>query len=283
MVVANLSMPSNMYVLAVVLSFFIGVSLGLLGGGGSILTVPILVYVLGVDPKKAIAMSLVVVGITSLAALVAHARAGNVAWRMGAIFGLSGMAGSFLGGICAGFLSGRVLLILFALMAIATSFAMLCGSQKPAAAEVEELSSADENGRLVVPEASLVDAEKHEHPLWRIILDGLVVGVVTGLVGAGGGFLVVPALVLLAGLDIRVALGTSLLVISMKSFAGYLGHALHEKIDFQLTAVVSLSAVLGSFLGGYFTLLVPQEVLRKGFAAFVLVVGVLQLVKELMA
>mmetsp|Transcript_105525 Transcript_105525/g.268095 ORF Transcript_105525/g.268095 Transcript_105525/m.268095 type:complete len:282 (-) Transcript_105525:216-1061(-) len=281
MVVPNLSMPSNMYVLAVVLSFFIGVSLGLLGGGGSILTVPTLVYVLGVDPKKAIAMSLVVVGITSLAALVAHARAGNVAWRMGVIFGLSGMAGSFLGGICAFFLSGRVLLILFALMAIGTSFAMLCGSQKPAAADAEEFSSA--NGRLVVSEASLVDAEQHEHPLWRIILDGLIVGVVTGLVGAGGGFLVVPALVLLAGLDIRVALGTSLLVISMKSFAGYLGHALHEKIDFQLTAVVSLSAVLGSFLGGYFTLLVPQQVLRKGFAALVLVVGVLQLVTELMA
>lgn len=253
--------------LAVALSFLIGVSLGLLGGGGSILTVPILVYVLGVEAKEAIAMSLVVVGTTSLFALISHARAGNVAWRTGALFGAAGMAGAYLGGLGAGYLSGHVLLILFSLMTVATAVAMFRGSSKPEQ-DFDLLEGEEEK------------PPQHEHPLWRILVDGLVVGIVTGLVGAGGGFLVVPALVLLGGLDMKTGVGTSLIVIAMKSLAGYLGHAAHVHIDVTLTALVTASAVLGSLVGGLFAERIPQQALRKGFAAFVLVLGVLQFCKE---
>lgn len=247
-----------MYGLAAVLSLLIGVSLGLLGGGGSILTVPILVYILGIGAKEAIATSLVVVGTTSAFALIPHARAGNVSWKTGVTFGVAGMVGAYLGGLGAGWLSGQTLMILFALMMVVTAAAMFRGRKEPEP-----------------------DAEPHEHPVWRIVVDGLVVGAVTGLVGAGGGFLVVPALVLLGGLDMRQAVGTSLLVIAMKSFAGYLGHASHVHIDVNLTALVATSAVFGSFLGGAFAQRIPQQVLRQGFAGFVLVMGALQLVKEL--
>lgn len=249
-----------MYVLAAALSLLIGLSLGLLGGGGSILTVPILVYVLGVDAKEAIATSLVVVGTTSLFAMIPHARAGNVAWRTGLVFGVAGMAGAYLGGLGAGWLSGRTLMVLFAIMMVVTAGAMFRGRK--------------------VPEAQ-VDTDPQHHPVWRIVADGLVVGAVTGLVGAGGGFLVVPALVLLGGVEMRVAVGTSLLVIAMKSFAGYLGHASHEHIDLTLTGLIATSAVLGSFVGGAFAQKVPEAALRRGFAGFVLVMGALQLYKEL--
>ena len=183
--------------LALALSVLIGVSLGLLGGGGSILTTPILIYAIGLEPKEAIATSLLVVGITSLAGLVSHARAGNVAWRTGVIFGLAGMAGAYAGGFVAKWIPANVLLVLFALMMVATAIAMFRGRKAPA------------------------DGEKRTFAAWKIVLDGLVVGLVTGLVGAGGGFLVVPALALLGGLPMPVAVGTSLLVIAMKSFAGF--------------------------------------------------------------
>lgn len=247
-----------MYGLAAVLSLLIGLSLGLLGGGGSILTVPILVYLLGIGAKEAIATSLVVVGTTSIAALIPHARAGNVDWRMGGIFGVAGMAGAYLGGLGAGFLSGQTLMVLFALMMVVTALFMFRGRKE-----------------------ITVEDKSHGHPLWRIVVDGLVVGAVTGLVGAGGGFLVVPALVLLGGVDMRVAVGTSLLVIAMKSGAGYLGHASHVQIDVPLTVLVSTSAVLGSLLGAAFAQRIPQQMLRQGFAAFVLVMGAIQLIAEM--
>lgn len=247
-----------MIALAAALSLLIGLSLGLLGGGGSILTVPILVYILGIDAKPAIAMSLVVVGTTSLAALVPHARHGHVAWRTGAMFGAAGMVGAYLGGLGAGLLSGHTLLVLFALMMVVTALFMFRGRKEPAEG-----------------------ATPHTHATWRVLVDGLVVGAVTGLVGAGGGFLVVPALVLLGGLDMRRAVGTSLLVIAMKSFAGYLGHASHVSIDVPLTAIVAASAVLGSLVGSALTTRIPASALRQGFAVFVLIMGALQLVKEL--
>lgn len=246
-----------MYVLAVGLSLLIGVSLGLLGGGGSILTTPILVYALGVEPKAAIASSLLVVGVTSLAGMVQHARAGNVDWRTGLVFGGAGMAGAYAGGLLAGLIPGTVLLMLFAGMMLATSIAMFRGRK---------------DAGVVAKQAT-----------WKVILDGLVVGVVTGLVGAGGGFLVVPALALLGGLPMRRAVGTSLLVIALKSFAGYAGHAGHVDIDVQLTATVAGVAVVGSIAGGQLGKLVSADALRRGFAVFVLVMALFVLGKELSA
>lgn len=239
-----------MFALALALSLLIGVSLGLLGGGGSILTTPILIYALGVEPKPAIATSLVVVGVTSLAAVVQHARTGNVVWRTGFVFGAAGMVGAYAGGWVAAFIPETVLLLLFAGMMLATAFAMFRGRKDPGPA-----------------------AQHHDHPLWQVVAEGIVVGIVTGLVGAGGGFLVVPALALLGGLPMPKAVGTSLLVIALKSFAGYFGHAAHVTIDFQLAATVSTAAVIGSFLGSALSTWVPPDALRRGFAGFVLVMA----------
>lgn len=237
-----------MLILALALSLLIGISLGLLGGGGSILTTPILIYALGVETKAAIATSLLVVGVTSLAAVVQHARAGNVEWKTGLVFGAAGMVGAYAGGFVAGWIPAKILMGLFALMMLATAFAMFRGRK-----------DTGEAGKGQV--------------LWKIVLDGLVVGVVTGLVGAGGGFLVVPALALLGGLPMQKAVGTSLLVIALKSFAGYAGHASHVTVDLELAAIVAGSAVVGSFAGSRIASRVPPDMLRRGFAGFVLVMG----------
>ena len=247
-----------MYALAIALSLLIGVSLGLLGGGGSILTTPILIYALGVEPKAAIATSLLVVGVTSAAALVPHARAGNVEWRTGVIFGVAGMAGAAAGGVLAGYLSATVLMLLFAGMMLATAVAMFRGRKQPPAEA--------EGKAIVVP---------------KVIAEGLVVGVVTGLVGAGGGFLVVPALTLLGGVPMRKAIGTSLLVIALKSAAGFAGHAAHVGVDWGLAGTISLAAVAGSFIGARLTSMVPPEALRKGFAGFVVVMACFVLFQQL--
>lgn len=242
--------------LALVLSVLIGVALGLLGGGGSILTTPILVYALGMEPKTAIATSLLVVGVTSLAGLAQHARAGNVSWRIGLIFGAAGMVGAFGGGKLAALVPANVLMVLFALMMIATSLAMFRGRKEPTAEATQGMKP------------------------WKIVVDGLVVGVVTGLVGAGGGFLVVPALALLGGLPMTLAIGTSLLVIAMKSFAGFAGHMGHVEVDLQLAAMISTAAVLGSVLGGALANKIPPAALRRGFATFVLMMAAFVLYQQ---
>ncbi|WP_432137012.1 sulfite exporter TauE/SafE family protein [Streptomyces sp. bgisy154] len=239
-----------MIVLVVAASLLVGVALGVLGGGGSILTVPVLVYLAGVETKEAIATSLFVVGVTSAAGVVAHARAGRVRWRTGLLFGLAGMIGAYAGGRLAEFVAASVLLIAFALMMIATAVAMIRGRRGP---------------RKAAP---------HELPVAHVLLDGIVVGLVTGLVGAGGGFLVVPALALLGGLPMTVAVGTSLLVIAMKSFAGLAGYLASVHIDWGLAALVTVTAVVGALLGGRVAGRLPQDALRRAFGWFVAVMGV---------
>ncbi|MDV6298885.1 sulfite exporter TauE/SafE family protein [Dietzia maris] len=245
-------------IIVVALAVLVGLSLGLLGGGGSILVVPLLTYIGGLDPKEAIATSLFVVGATSLVSLVGHARKGNVQWRTGLIFGAAGMLGAFLGGLAGGYIPGTVLMVAFAIMMIATAGAMIKGRK-------------DHDGQ----------SNDHHHPLWRILLDGLVVGAATGLVGAGGGFLVVPALVLLAGLPMTAAVGTSLLVIAMKSFAGLGGYLTSVSLDWPLVAAVTAAAIAGSFVGIRLTSVVPEKALRKGFGFFVLIMGAFVLSQEL--
>ena len=246
-------------ILALALSLLIGVALGLLGGGGSIVTLPILTYVVGMSPKAAIASSLFVVATTSAFGVIAHARAGRVQWRTGVLFGGAGMVGAFAGGRLAAYLPARLLMVLFALMMVATAVAMLRGRREPAKAAVAR-----------------------ELPVGKVLLEGVVVGVVTGLVGAGGGFLVVPALVLLGGLSMEIAVGTSLVVIAMKSFAGLAGHLGHVDVDWKLTLLVTAAAVLGSFGGGALAGRIPPAALRKGFGIFVLVMAAFVLSKELL-
>jgi hypothetical protein len=181
-----------------------------------------------------------------------------VRWRTGVIFGGAGMVGAYLGGRLAAYLPARLLMVLFAVMMVATALAMLRGRRAPAAAGAREL------------------------PVGKVVLEGVVVGVVTGIVGAGGGFLVVPALVLLGGLSMEAAVGTSLVVISLKSFAGFYGHLGHVTLDWKLMLLVTAAAVVGSFGGGALAGRIPPATLRKGFGVFVLVMAAFILGKELL-
>lgn len=241
-------------VLVLALSLVVGIVLGALGGGGSILTVPILVYVAGLDAKEAIATSLIVVGTTSAVGAITHARAGRIRWRAGAIFGVGGMMGAFVGGLVAGHLPGRLLLTGFAMMMIVTAVAML-------------------RGPVAAPAGDRLKAA-------RALLDGVVVGLLTGLVGAGGGFLVVPALVLLGGLSMPVAVGTSLVVIAMKSAAGLAGYLTTVSIPWDLALPVTAVAICGTVVGGRLTDRIPEERLRALFGWFVLVVGTFVLLEQ---
>ena len=247
-----------MIALTVGLAVFVGVALGLLGGGGSILTVPLLAYVAGMDAARAVATPLLVVGVTSAVGAVSHARAGRVQWRTGLIFGVAGMAGAYAGGLLARFIPGTVLLIGFAVMMIATAVAMLRGRKT-----IQTTEGA------------------HRMPVPKIIAEGLVVGLVTGLVGAGGGFLVVPALALLGGLPMPVAVGTSLVVIAMKSFAGLAGYLSSVQIDWGLALAVTAAAVVGALIGARLTAVIDPDALRKAFGWFVLGMSSVILAEEI--
>jgi uncharacterized membrane protein YfcA len=236
-----------MLLILVVLAVLIGITLGLMGGGGSILTVPVLTVIAGLPTRDAIATSLFVVGVTSIAAVVTHARAGRVCWRTGLGFGAAAMIGGFAGGRLSGLLPAPMLLIGFAAMMLATAIAML-------------------RGRRAMPSGEVAG----ELPWARVLVHGAVVGAVAGTVGAGGGFLVVPALVLLGGLPMRPAIGTSLLVIAMQSFAALAGHLGHATIDWRLASTIALAAVAGSLIGGRYAGRVAPETLRRGFGWFVL-------------
>jgi uncharacterized membrane protein YfcA len=227
----------------------------LLGGGGSILTVPLLAYVAGMEPRHAIATSLLVVGVTSAIAAITHARAGRVRWRIAVLFGLLAMAGAYAGGLIARFVPGTILLVAFAVIMIAAGVAMLRGRKDCAVAD-------------------------QPLPVARIALLGITVGLISGLVGAGGGFLLVPALALLAGLTMPMAVGTSLVVISMQSIAGFAGHLLTEQIDWQLAAFVTAAAVVGALIGGRLVAFVNPATLRRMFGWFVLLMASVILAEE---
>lgn len=247
-----------MILLALSLASVIGLALGLLGGGGSILTLPMLVYVLRVDAKEAIAGSLFVVGVTSLVGVLGHAKAGRVRWKVGALFGASGMAGAAIGGQIAPKLPAALLLALFAGMMLVTAVGMLRPRRAP-----------------------LEDARPHELSIPKAALIGAAVGLLSGLVGAGGGFLVVPALVLVGGLAMPEAVGTSLLVIAMQALAGFASHAGHTPLHLELLAVVTGGAVAGSFAGIRLARHVKPDALRRAFGVMVLMMGVLLLALQL--
>lgn len=251
-------MPLALLVLGLALAVLIGLSLGLLGGGGSILTLPILVYVLGQETHQAIATSLLVVGATSLAALVPHARQHRVRWRTGLLFGATSMIGAFAAGRVAHYVPGVVLLLAFGAMMIVTAGAMMRRTKHRA------------------PRPSTDAKTRYAH----IVIQGLAVGAGAGLIGAGGGFLVVPALVLLGGLPMREAIGTSLLVITMSSLAAFAGHVGATHVDLGLAAMVTGAAIAGSFVGAALAGRLPEELLRRGFAWFVVVMAVFLLAQE---
>lgn len=231
----------------------IGLSLGLLGSGGSILTVPILVYLVGQPEKIAIAGSLAIVGGIAFAGAIPWTLKAQVDWRSVLWFGLPGMAGTWLGALLSQWLPGLLQLFLFALVMLLAAFMML----RPA--------------RIRAPDAA------PRRRSW-IVLDGLAVGVLTGLVGVGGGFLILPALVLLGGLDMHRAVGTSLWIIALKSFSGFAKYlsilgAGGMALDWSLIGVFTLIGAGGSLLGQRLAGRLPQQLLRRIFAVSLLLMG----------
>jgi hypothetical protein len=241
--------------LAVAGGLAVGASLGFLGGGGTMLTLPLLLA-LGTAPKAAIALSLAVVAATAALAAARHARAGNVDWRSVALFGPATVAGGFAGGRAAGFVSGEALLLAFTGLMVAAGVAML--RARPLHA-----------GR----------AAAGARPLALLVL-GAAIGAVTGLVGAGGGFLFVPSLALFGGLAMRCAIGTSLVLIAANSCAALLGHLAHVRPDLGLAGAITAAAAVGAWLGVALAGRAPEATLRPAFGVFVLAVAAWMLARS---
>jgi uncharacterized membrane protein YfcA len=225
----------------------------LLGGGGSILTVPIFVYVLGFAAKPAIAMSLPVVGATSFVGAVRHWRAGNVRMREALAFGTVAMVGAYAGARLAVFVSGVVQLLLLAVVMLAAAISMLRSSR---------------DGERVAASAAQPSMSH-----WMVLVVGLGVGMLTGLVGIGGGFLIVPALVTLARLPMKHAIGTSLVVIAMNAAAGFTGYLGQVEIPWAFVLTFTAVAIGGILAGTYLVRFVSQQALKRAFAVFLLLVG----------
>lgn len=233
----------------------IGLSLGLLGSGGSILTVPVLIYLVGQDPKVAIAGSLLIVAIISVFSAIPYAMQKHIRWRTALLFGGPGMIGAVLGAWGSHFLSSSIQMLVFAALLLSAAYLMF----KPVNLEGE---------------SSAVS----ERAFYKIALDGLVVGAVTGLVGVGGGFLIIPALVLLGGLSMRLAVGTSLVIIAAKSFVGFAAYlkvleAQSLSIDWHIIVLFSAIGVVGGWLGHQASGFVNQDVLKRVFAVFLVFMG----------
>lgn len=247
---------------AIVPGVLIGAALGLLGGGGSVLTVPIFVYVLGFSPKEAIAMSLAVVGATSAFGTASHWRAGHVNVRVAALFGGVAMVGTLVGVRLARFVPGTTQLLVFGAVMLAAAVFMLRGRRR---------CDEDEGAMLVAPpQVSLLKA----------VPGGLLVGSLTGLVGVGGGFLIVPALMLLR-MSLREAVGTSLLIITGTCIVGFLGYLGHVRLDWAAVALVAAGTLPGIALGSYLHRFVPQAALRRGFAVFLVVMAAFIFIENL--
>lgn len=234
------------HLVAMFLATLVGLSLGALGGGGSIITTPVLVYAAHVPPENAVGMSLVIVGLTSLVGAFLHLRRGNVALKPGVLFSLTGMAGSFLGSTGTHLLSRRMLMLLFAGIMLIAGLAML----RTAVLHRSESCGA-----------------------YQCLAVGFAVGLLTGFLGVGGGFLIVPALVLFAGLDLRIAAGTSLAVIAFNSSMGLLGQLRFVRIDWTLLSGFLVFALGGMVVGSTLSSRLPESRLRRIFAITVLILG----------
>jgi uncharacterized protein len=247
-------------ILGFALAALIGLSLGLLGGGGSTLTVPVFVYVLGFDPKDAIAMSLPVVGATSLVGAASHWRSGNVRVKTALVFGAVAMVGSYgAARFLAPLMSGALQLALLAIVMLAAAISMFRSAGRGRS------TAGDGDRPLALPLLGLV---------------ALLVGAMTGIVGIGGGFLIVPALVLLARVPIKEAIGTSLLVIAMNTASGYVGYAGRTTMAWGFLAGFTLIAIGGILAGARLVQYVSQAQLKRAFAVFLIAVGAFVLIQN---
>lgn len=256
-------------------STVIGISLGLIGGGGSILTVPVLVYLFHVDPVLATAYSLFIVGLSSLVGAFPKYKAGMIDLKTALVFGVPSIIAVFLtrkvlvpaipatlfevAGVSV--TKALAMMILFAVLMVAASVSMIRDKKKE--------------------EQAAEEPRVFNYPM--ILLEGAVVGVLTGLVGAGGGFLIIPALVMLSKLPMKQAVGTSLLIIAAKSLIGFTGDVMEnaDQMDWTLLSVVTALAVVGIFVGNQLSKKIDGAALKKGFGWFVLVMGIYIIIKEL--
>jgi len=253
----------------------IGISLGLIGGGGSILTVPVLVYILNIDPVLATAYSLFVVGSTSLVGAGTYMKKGLVNYKTALVFAVPSFIAVFLTrkflvpalpdplfSIGEAMITKNIgIMVFFALIMLAASYSMIFAKK-------------------------CVDCDEDEPVVFNfpmIALEGSVVGVITGIVGAGGGFLIIPALVLLAKLPMKMAVGTSLLIIAAKSLIGFLGDLSTQTIDWQLLLIFTGLSIIGIFIGSALSKKINEKVLKTGFGWFVLIMGIYIITKELLA
>jgi len=261
-----------MEILGYIASLFIGLSLGLIGGGGSVLTVPVLVYLFSVEPIMATAYSLFIVGSTSLIGAIPKYKEGLVNMKTAVVFGIPSIASVYLtrriivpaipekiATIASYNLTKPILfMLLFAVLMVFASYSMIVNNKKEATEEVKQVFN---------------------YPV--IMIEGLLVGLLTGIVGAGGGFLIIPALVLLSNLPMKQAVGTSLLIIAAKSLIGFLGDLSHTTVDWSLLSKVTGLAVVGIFVGNYFSKKIDGTILKKSFGWFVLILGIYIIIKEL--
>ena len=250
-------------ILAILGACAIGLSLGLLGSGGSILTVPVLVYLVDQPEKIAIAGSLVIVGSIALLGAIPYLKQRLIDWKVVMLFGIPGMIGTYIGAwLATAYLSGIQQLAIFALVMLLASYFML------------------------KPNAFLNKGNKQRH-LLKIIIDGLTVGIITGIVGVGGGFLIVPALVLLGGLTMRVAVASSLVIIALKSFTGFMKYwdaiakdpTMH--LDWQIIGLMIVLGGLGSIVGNKLANKIPQDKLKKLFGIFLIIMGLYILIRSI--
>ncbi len=242
-------------IIGFLLAVLIGLSLGLLGGGGSILTVPILVYSFGMDPKTSIALSLAIVGVTSLIGTFTHFKAGNVNLGIVSTFAPFAMVGTFTGAKLSVFFSGEAQLILFAIIMLLASIFMFRN-----------------------PEFKKAVGGKPS--IFIMALQGFLVGIITGIIGIGGGFLIVPALVILAQIPMKQAVGTSLFVIFLNSITGFFGYLGLVVIPWVFLGQFILAAGIGIIIGTLLVKKIPGEKLKKIFAIFLVFMGIFILYKN---
>lgn len=241
--------------LALILATAIGVSLGLLGSGGSIITVPMLVYVAGVSAQAAVGMSLAIVGGTSLAGAAIKAAQRQFHWKAASLFSITGVVGALIGARFTSMVSGRVLMLLFGLLMAVVAVAMLKGG------------------------ASKLKPSAECRPI-RCGAAGFVVGLLTGFLGVGGGFLIVPAMMAFARLSFKVAVGTSLGVIAVNSIGGLAAHLSMHPLDLRTTALFIAAALGGMAIGSALSSSVQAAKLQNAFAVFVLAVAAFVIIKN---
>jgi len=250
----------------------IGVSLGLIGGGGSILTMPVLVYLFRVSPSLATSYSLFVVGSTSLVGAFNNYKKGFVSIKTALLFGLSSIVTVF---ITRKFIVSALpeKLIIGSITVTESFLIMSVFAVLMVFASISMIKNNTEEKPDVINEDKI--------NLLKLFFYGIFVGIVTGLLGAGGGFLLIPALVLIGNIPMKEAIGTSLLIIALNSLIGFIGDLGHFQIDWFFLSKITLVAVAGIFAGGYIGKKIPGEKLKKAFGWFVLVMGIYIIVREL--